>query len=111
MKELTVIEWTAAGRERYGTDKRAWRFRCPSCGHVATALDWQAAGAPEGAIAFSCVGRYDESVPAETVKANAFKNAGGPCNYAGGGLFGLNPVRVEGLDVFDFADRPLAEAS
>ncbi|MBA9071867.1 hypothetical protein FHR71_005660, partial [Methylobacterium sp. RAS18] len=39
----------------------------------------------------------------------------GPCNYAGGGLFKLNPVIVTGPDgsehaMFDFADRPLCEA-
>jgi hypothetical protein len=40
--------------------------------------------------------------------ANTFKNTGGPCTYAGGGLFGLNPVEVVMPDgrsnrVFDFA--------
>ena len=108
---VTQDAWVAAGRERYGDDQDAWRFRCPSCGHVAAVSDWRAAGAPMGAVAFSCVGRWDESVTAERAAANAFKGRGGPCNYAGGGLFGLNPVDVDGHDVFDFADRPLAGAA
>jgi hypothetical protein len=60
---------------------------------------------PEGAVAFSCVGRYSGA------NGEAFnsKKLGRPCNYAGGGLFKLNPVRVvdgEGKehDVFAFAD-------
>lgn len=42
--------------------------------------DWVAAGAGEGEIAFSCVGRRN---PAFT-----------DCDYAGGGLFRLNPIKV-----------------
>ncbi len=41
--------------------------------------------------------------------SNTFKKAGGPCNYAGGGLIGLNPVQVIGdsgriTRMFAFAD-------
>lgn len=81
-----------------------WKFRCPSCGHVASVQDWKNAGAPENAAAFSCVGRWLQE------RKEAFtKN--GPCNYAGGGLFRLNPVKLEGMDVgpFDFADDPLCQ--
>lgn len=77
---------------------------CPSCGHVAAVEDWKNAGANQSQAAFSCVGRYtgaDDS--------NTFKKAGGPCNYAGGGLIGLNPVQVIGdggqiTRMFAFAD-------
>lgn len=41
--------------------------------------EWQEAGAPENAVAFSCVGRWRDDVD---------------CDYAGGGLFKLNPVVV-----------------
>ena len=36
-----------------------------------------------------------------------------PCNYAGGGLFRLNPIKIISGDkeqsYFDFADSPLVE--
>ena len=74
-----------------------WRFVCPSCSHVASVGDWYAAGADDNAVAFSCVGRAAKpgSDIEKTRADKAFKNAGGPCNYTGGGLFKLNPVAVE----------------
>ncbi len=79
------------------------RFVCPSCGNVATPEDWHKAGAPANTIAFSCVGRW---MPNST--ATIFEKGKGPCNYAGGGLFRLNPVIVESGDakheIFEFAE-------
>lgn len=95
---MTQQEWNADGIKRFGPNHSAWRFVCPSCGHIASVKDWRDAGAPEDCIAFSCVGRWLKE------KSEAFgKKKGGPCNYAGGGLFGLNPVEVEGGHYFDFA--------
>lgn len=107
---LTHLQWQDAARERYGSDAMSWKFRCPSCGHVASVQDWKDSGAPEGAVAFSCIGRY---VNAPGVADKAFKKAGGPCNYTGGGLFKLNPVSVKAEDgslhsMFDFADDPIS---
>lgn len=103
-REMTLGEFQAEARRRFGEDVSKWRFVCPACGHVASVQDWRDAGAPEGGIAFSCVGRWlDEA-------RDAFEGDGpGPCNYAGGGLFGLNPVRIvdqPGLALFDFAAAP-----
>lgn len=108
MREQSAISydaWVAEGTRLFGEDQLNWRFICPSCGHIAAVRDWKDAGAPVSAVAFSCVGRWcgdDES----TAKA-AFKKAGGPCNYAGGGLMGLNPVAVDApgglMHVFQFA--------
>lgn len=103
---ISYDQWSSEGARRYGDDRMAWRFVCPSCGHVATPDDWQKAGASEGAIAFSCVGRWSG------VNKQAFAREGnGPCNYAGGGLFRINPVLIDrdGREhsVFDFADEPL----
>jgi len=108
MKKIKYVEWKAEGQRMFGEDKRTWRFVCPSCGHIASVQDWMDAGAPDGAVAFSCIGRYtgDGKVAAD----KAFKHAGGPCNYTGGGLFGLNPVEVyfedgsEPIRAFAFAD-------
>jgi hypothetical protein len=101
---MTKAEWTANGRAKFGDDSRRWKFKCPSCGHVAFVEDWFKAGAPEGAVAFSCVGRWLKADDAKT-----FQLKGGPCLYSGGGLFRLNPVKVidEGgtvHELFDFAE-------
>ena len=99
---MTFAEWNAEGERRFGSDRMLWRFVCPSCGHVASVADWKAVGAPEGAVAFSCVGRYLPHCSEMCVKP-------GPCNYAGGGLIGLNPVTVSDMDgklhdLFAFAE-------
>lgn len=100
-RRLTKAEWEAEAERRFGKDPMAWKFACPSCGHVAAIADWKAAGAPVEAVAFSCVGRWLPD-PKE-----AFRKDGGPCNYAGGGLFRINPVIVVDGDkehqVFEFA--------
>jgi hypothetical protein len=102
---MTHEEWLAEGARRFGEDHAKWRFKCPVCGHIATPADWRAAGAPDTSIAFSCVGRWLPSCK------DAFSKSGkGPCNYAGGGLFKLNPITVIGEDgaevqAFEF-DRP-----
>jgi hypothetical protein len=102
MITLSRQEWEAAGVIRYGIDRMRWKFRCPCCGHIATPSDYKSAGAPENAVAFSCVGRWAEN------GSEAFSGDAGPCNYAGGGLFRLNPITVtDGAnkhEVFDFAD-------
>ena len=101
--KLTEAEWKAAGTARFGSDMRLWAFACPVCKHVATVQDYANAGAPEGAIGFTCIGRYQDQ------RRDAFLEKGsGPCNYAGGGLFRLNPVTVTTPDgaehhVFAFA--------
>ena len=58
----------------------------------------------QGAFAYSCVGRFIGG-------CDAFdkKNTPGPCNYAGGGLFRLNPVQVTDddgrvIELFEFSD-------
>jgi len=76
---VSVETWEERGRILFGADRMKWRFKCPVCGYVATAIDWIDAGASENAIAFSCVGRWQSGVG---------------CDYAGGGLFRLNPIHV-----------------
>lgn len=99
----TREEWEAEGERRFGKDKKQWRFRCPVCGVVTSVQEWLDAGAQD-AIAFSCIGRFTES---RREAFNGESEASGPCNYAGGGLFKLNPVTVEGhknSSFFAFAD-------
>lgn len=101
---LTQAAWVKRARELFGDDQLTWRFICPICKHVATVADWKNAGAPEGAVAFSCVGRW---LP-DARKAFGKDTGPGPCDYTGGGLFRLNPVTVvlpgdRTMQVFDFA--------
>ena len=93
MEKITFKEWIEKGKEIFGTDdRRLWKFKCPSCGFVQSFQDFLDAGATEddslGMIGFSCVGRVMEK------KGQFLKDKKQPCNYAGGGLIGLNPVTI-----------------
>jgi hypothetical protein len=95
----TVDEWRAEASRRFGDDPLGWRFVCPVCGYIASVRDWKAVGASDGEVAYSCIGRNMDKA------YDAFNGAGlGPCNYAGGGLFKLNPITVDGHQVFAFAE-------
>lgn len=108
---MTLDAWRARATELFGPDPLKWKFVCPVCGHVTSVQDWKSAGAPENAFAFSCVGRWTGANP-NTAKGNIGPDGiqgKGPCNYAGGGLFKLNPVSVVDPDghvtqVFAFAE-------
>lgn len=99
---MTVEEWRAEGTRRFGPDMEHWRFVCPCCHYVQSVAECRAAGMAN-AIGFSCIGRWTGA------KREALGGTGlGPCNYAGGGLFRLNPTRVLDADgheyeMFDFA--------
>ena len=101
---MKAVDFEKLAVSRFGEDKMKWRFVCPSCGHVASVQDWKDAGAPADAVAFSCVGRWLDVGDKKT-----FKGEGGPCQYAGGGLFRLNPVELEGDDGKKFSCFALAE--
>ena len=103
----SIEDWRAEAELRFGADPLSWRFVCPVCKHEASVADWKAVGASEGEVAFSCVGRHQMNA------RKAFEETGkGPCNYAGGGLFRLNPISITGREhiVFDFAPALIARA-
>jgi hypothetical protein len=104
---MTLAEYRAEGERRFGPNMMNWKFVCPVCGHVASVQDYKDAGAPENAIAFSCVGRWagvnDKWLEGEKSGAERTK-PWGPCDYAGGGFFPLNPLKVEDGAYFDFAE-------
>ncbi|MHC4371489.1 MAG: VVA0879 family protein [Planctomycetota bacterium] len=87
MREISHKDWKQEARALFGDDALEWRFVCPACGHTASVHDWKNAGASTGEVAFSCVGRRLRPDADMGTKP-------GPCNYAGGGLFALNPVKV-----------------
>src|SRR5579862_1076953 len=104
---MTHEEWLKEGEKLFGKQARHWRFVCPSCGNVATAaefLPFKKGDVREACISVTieCIGRY-------TGARGAFDPAKfKPCNYAGYGLFRINPVRVEmdghEIHCFAFAD-------
>ena len=67
------------------------RGLCPSCKAEMSAQDYKDAKAPQSAVAFSCVGRWTGE-PREAFGDRKNEKKSGPCNYAGGGLFQINPV-------------------
>lgn len=73
-RRMTLAAWHQQAELAHGQDRIKWRFKCPSCGHAAAVEDWKVAGAPEGAVAFSCVGRYLVE-PSKAAEA-AFRNQG-----------------------------------
>lgn len=106
---VTVEEWRAEAARLFGPDPMGWRFVCPVCGHVASVQDWKDAGAPEGEAAFSCVGRWlDQDVRAAFL-VDSGPDVESPCDYTGGGLFRLNPVKVLGEDGEEHATFAFAE--
>lgn len=87
-EKITVDEWFEKGKSLFGPDREDWRWKCPLCGHTASSKEYLDAGAPEGAIGYSCIGRFlDKPKP-------AFVKGPGPCDYAGGGLFEFNPITI-----------------
>lgn len=89
LTKIKIEEYFAEAEKRFGTNNNDWKFKCPSCGYIASVKEYRESGAPNGAIGFSCVGRWKDGDAKKT-----FTGKGGPCNYAGGGLIGLNPVTV-----------------
>lgn len=90
---MTLAEWRAKGKSLFGPDSSKWRFICPICGHVASVQDWRDLGA-ENAIAFSCVGRFQEKNPLREALVKKGEKVPGPCDYTGGGLLKFNPIHV-----------------
>jgi len=102
---ITLATWLAQGEALFGTEPLDWKFVCPCCGNVQTMREFKVLKVEDVQQAYSsCIGRFDG--------VHGSVNMGtkpGPCNYAGFGLFGLNPVAVihpetgKQVDVFAFA--------
>jgi hypothetical protein len=91
-RRISQADWIAEGEALFpGMKSGDWRFVCPVCGHSQSARDFKDLGVPEAEInkivGYSCIGR-------RTGARTSFDGKTRPCNYAGGGLFKLNPVRV-----------------
>lgn len=101
---MTRDEWHALGKTLFGDNMLFWKFVCPICKTVIEVRDYKNAKAPQSAIGFNCIGRYFKD--AQKAFGDKKIKKGNPCDYAGGGLFRLNPVEVDCdgtiLNVFDF---------
>lgn len=117
-RRLTIEEWHREALALFGDDPNNWRFVCPSCGFVQTRRDFLAYGVPERDVdrrlGFSCVGRSVNQTCRDAAVVVDFMepHKGYGCNYAGGGLFRINPVEVvydptqDPHTVFEFAREP-----
>jgi hypothetical protein len=112
--KLTHSEWLKESEKRYPDGNVA--FICPVCKHRQTVSEYRSVNAPDGTIGFSCIGRFLDTCRAAFGGPGAGKERSGPCDYAGGGLFPLNPITIvckkpdgseEEIQIFDFADDPL----
>ena len=113
--ELTFEQWLEEGIKRYGNNMSTWRYTCPMCKKDTVAQEWIDHNVKKQ-IAISCIGRqYDQKQSAFFTKNK--KPTG--CDYAGYGLFRMNPVNVEFTNEdgskeivggFDFAVKPLLES-
>lgn len=109
--KIKLEDWHKLATEKFGENARHWKFVCPVCHTPQTAQDFINAGVPEEdaktSIAVECIGRWlrEKQMAFDNRKGKIKK--GQPCNYAGYGLFKLNPVPVEFEDgkvfnAFDF---------
>lgn len=111
-RRVTLNLWQQEGRARYGNNVALWKFKCPSCGMVQSAMDYRAYNIPIRAIdvrlAFSCLGRSiaELKLPVNVVEFME-ANEGYGCNYSGGGLFRIAPLEV----VFGIAQETGEEAT
>ncbi len=93
--QLNLNEWKKIGTEKFGTDIKNWKFKCPSCGGVQSLSDFleNKVNEPDGKFYFSCIGRWVN---------------GRGCDWTLGGLLQIHTTEViseEGkpVPVFDFA--------
>ena len=106
----TQDELVAEATARFGEDALDWAFRCPSCGDVATARDFQQAGADPNRIGQECIGRHlgalSGTKPTED-QGRALASRG--CDWAAYGLF-RGPWLVTVPGGKEIASFPLAPA-
>jgi len=94
-KTYTPEEWRAEGKRRFGSKFEDWKFKCPSCGNVASGKEFKEAGAEPNDMYQNCIGRFNG------------KEKG--CDWAAYGLFDICTVHIQHGDklvpVFDFAEE------
>lgn len=83
LRLVTAANWHAIGKKLFGNDHMAWRFKCPSCGHIQSKAELLKrhpdAKVPNGFVYSSCEGRLGGKVG---------------CDWTLGGLFQIHRVAV-----------------
>lgn len=114
-RKISLQDWLAEGERLFGPDKKQWKWKCSSCGHVQSIADFLElkelgiinAETDVGTLVyFSCIGRFDTRIPVDNVGTIWDKKS--PCNYTLGGLFRFANTFVisesgEQVPVFEFA--------
>jgi len=92
IRRLSLDDWLAEGKARFGDDPRMWPFVCPNCKHVQTMNDFaelKRLGIFDGDIQdayFYCIGRIDTRIPEKDIgRIDGVDKS--PCDYTLGGLF------------------------
>lgn len=86
-RRVNLADFIAEAEQLFGKDRAGWRFVCPGCGHIASVQNYKDAGAPEGAVGFSCVGRW-----LGNGRDWVGQEGPGPCDYTTGGLINISPI-------------------
>jgi len=101
---ITRDEWLDKATRLFGDNLENWKFICPTCSTVQTVRDFLERTNLErenitNVIGFSCIGRWAaggcERAGLNTEHQEPKSKEAMGCNYAGGGLFQLNPVVIE----------------
>ncbi len=108
---MTVEEWRAEGRRRFGENFDEWKAVCPICGNVQSVGDFRQfkdRGATPDTTFQQCIGRFTTGPIYRGFGENKKDAPKQPCDYAIFGLFRLPGVIVvlDGKEVllFAFAD-------
>lgn len=98
-KKVNIDVWQGQGRRLFGDNVALWKFRCPSCGHVQSALDYRSYNVPTRAIdlrlGYSCIGvTIKHEHPHLEVVGFMEEDLGYGCTYEGGGEIQIAPTLV-----------------
>lgn len=105
MKTMKIKEWKETGKKLYGDEPINWKWKCPACGHVASAMDFQKLNTDPSRAYQECIGRVNGKGT-----SNGEDNGNG-CKWTAFGLFktlgkGINIVTEDGheVEVFKYAN-------
>lgn len=108
-REINYEQWYAEGVKLFGNNVREWRFVCPMCERITAVKEWNKFGdRGDGMAGFSCIGRLFPKTQSafNTGSAELIRNNAIGCDYAGGGLFCMSPVKVIDKDTYAFEFAP-----
>lgn len=87
---IPAAEWGKQGEILFGSDRKAWRFTCPSCGLEQGAEDFEALGIKgedemHALLGYTCVGYFRRGLlGALNVVGPGERSQGAGCTYEGG---------------------------